>query len=66
MPEAQFQARGTTNAHIARATIEGITYQVYDLVKSMEADFGGKRVESTARACQQLMMQFQLIYLALM
>jgi glycerol kinase len=34
--------RGTTNAHIARATIEGITYQVYDLVKSMEADFGKK------------------------
>jgi glycerol kinase len=47
--------------HIARATIEGITYQVYDLVKSMEADFGKrKRVKSRRRgSCQQLMMQFQ-------
>jgi glycerol kinase len=34
--------RGTTNAHIARATLEGIAYQVYDLAKSMEADFGKK------------------------
>ncbi|WP_016989273.1 glycerol kinase GlpK [Flavobacterium sp. ACAM 123] len=54
--------RGTTNAHIARATIEGITYQVYDLVKSMEADFGKKgkelRVDGGA-AVNNLMMQFQ-------
>jgi glycerol kinase len=54
--------RGTTNAHIARATIEGITYQVYDLVKSMEADFGRKgkelRVDGGA-AVNNLMMQFQ-------
>ena len=54
--------RGTTNAHIARATIEGITYQVYDLVKSMEADFGKKgkelRVDGGA-AVNDLMMQFQ-------
>lgn len=54
--------RGTTNAHIARATIEGITYQVYDLVKSMEADFGEKgkelRVDGGA-AVNNLMMQFQ-------
>jgi glycerol kinase len=34
--------RGTTNGHIARATLEGIAYQVYDLAKSMEADFGEK------------------------
>jgi glycerol kinase len=33
---------GTTNGHIARATLEGIAYQVYDLAKSMEADFGEK------------------------
>ncbi|MEC5165749.1 glycerol kinase [Flavobacterium sp. PL11] len=54
--------RGTTHAHIARATIEGITYQVYDLVKSMEADFGKKgkelRVDGGA-AVNNLMMQFQ-------
>ncbi|PTT11611.1 glycerol kinase, partial [Flavobacterium sp. HMWF030] len=37
--------RGTTNAHIARATLEGIAYQVNDLLKAMEADFGGKGKE---------------------
>lgn len=30
--------RGTTDGHIARATLEGIALQVYDLVKAMEAD----------------------------
>ena len=54
--------RGTTNAHIARATLEGIAYQVYDLTKSMESDFGGKgtelRVDGGA-AANNLMMQFQ-------
>tara|TARA_R110000868_G_scaffold112_7_gene1159 strand:+ start:6773 stop:8269 length:1497 start_codon:yes stop_codon:yes gene_type:complete len=54
--------RGTTNAHIARATLEGIAYQVYDLVKAMEADFGKKgtelRVDGGA-AANNLMMQFQ-------
>jgi glycerol kinase len=30
--------RGTTQNHIARATLEGIAYQVYDIVKAMEAD----------------------------
>ncbi|MFT5668777.1 MAG: glycerol kinase [Vicingaceae bacterium] len=54
--------RGTTNAHIARATLEGIAYQVYDLVKAMEADFGEKgtelRVDGGA-AANNLMMQFQ-------
>jgi glycerol kinase len=33
----------TTNAHIARATLEEIAYQVYDLAKSMEADFGKRK-----------------------
>jgi len=54
--------RGTTNAHIARATIEGIAYQVYDLVKAMEADFGKKGVElrvDGGAATNNLMMQFQ-------
>jgi glycerol kinase len=54
--------RGTTNAHIARATLEGIAYQVLDLAKSMEADFGRKgkelRVDGGA-AINNLMMQFQ-------
>lgn len=54
--------RGTTNAHIARATLEGIAYQVYDLVKAMEADFGKKgkelRVDGGAVA-NNLLMQFQ-------
>ena len=54
--------RGTTNAHIARATLEGIAYQVYDLVKAMEADFEKKgtelRVDGGAVA-NNLLMQFQ-------
>lgn len=54
--------RGTTNAHIARATLEGIAYQVYDLVKAMEADFGKKgkelRVDGGA-VSNNLLMQFQ-------
>jgi glycerol kinase len=46
---------------IARATLEGIAYQVYDLAKSMEADFGEKeriKVDGGA-AANNLMMQFQ-------
>ncbi|WP_366186895.1 glycerol kinase GlpK [Flavobacterium ovatum] len=54
--------RGTTNAHIARATLEGIAYQVYDLAKAMEADFGKKgkelRVDGGA-VSNNLLMQFQ-------
>ena len=30
--------RGTTDGHLARATLEGIAFQVYDIVKAMEAD----------------------------
>ncbi|MBN4070546.1 glycerol kinase GlpK [Olleya sp. AH-315-F22] len=37
--------RGTTQAHIARATLEGIAYQVYDIVKAMEADANAKGTE---------------------
>jgi glycerol kinase len=36
--------RGTTNAHIRDP--RGIAYQVYDLAKSMEADFGEKEKNS--------------------
>ncbi|KLT68419.1 MULTISPECIES: glycerol kinase GlpK [Flavobacterium] len=54
--------RGTTSAHIARATLEGIAYQVYDLAKSMEADSGNAgtelRVDGGA-VVNNLMMQFQ-------
>ena len=31
-------SRGTTKGHIARATLEGIALQVYDIVKAMEND----------------------------
>ena len=32
--------RGTTTAHIVRAALEALAYQVYDLVKAIEADAG--------------------------
>ena len=32
--------RGSNNAHIARAAIESIAYQTYDVLKAMEADAG--------------------------
>ena len=55
-------SRGTTKAHVARATLEGIAYQVYDLVKAMEADAETSgtelRVDGGASA-NDLMMQFQ-------
>jgi len=54
--------RGTTNAHIARATLEGIAFQVYDIVKAMEADAGKKspelRVDGGASA-SDILMQIQ-------
>ncbi|WP_370897440.1 glycerol kinase GlpK [Chryseobacterium gossypii] len=54
--------RGTTNAHIARATLEGIAFQVYDIVKAMEADSGTNslelRVDGGASA-SDLLMQIQ-------
>lgn len=54
--------RGTTDGHIARATLEGIAFQVYDITKSMEADAGKKcielRVDGGASA-SDLLMQIQ-------
>ena len=54
--------RGTTDAHIARAALEGIAYEVGDLVTAMEDDFGGGlselRVDGGA-AANDLLMQFQ-------
>ncbi len=37
--------RGTSDGHIARAVLEGIAFQVYDIVKAMEADAGQATAE---------------------
>jgi len=54
--------RGTTSAHIARAAIESIAFQSYDLLKAMEADAGipiaELRVDGGATN-NNLLMQFQ-------
>ena len=54
--------RGTTRAHIARATLEGIAHQVADLVESMSSDLGlpvtKMRVDGGASA-NSLLMQIQ-------
>jgi len=54
--------RGTTGGHIARAALEGIAYEVGDLVRAMEGDTGGKmaelRVDGGASGNDTL-MQFQ-------
>jgi len=54
--------RGSTSAHIARATLEGIAFQVSDLVAAMEKDSGKKittlRVDGGASA-SNLLMQMQ-------
>ena len=54
--------RGATKAHIARAALEGIAYQVRDLLAAMEADAGLRlkelRVDGGASA-NNLLMQFQ-------
>ena len=54
--------RGTTHSHIARAALESIAYQSFDLLKAMEADSGIQleqlRVDGGA-AVNNLLMQFQ-------
>jgi glycerol kinase len=54
--------RGTTAAHIARATLEGITWEVADLLEAMQKDAGRKisllRVDGGASA-SDLLMQIQ-------
>jgi glycerol kinase len=54
--------RGNTNAHIARAALDSIAYQTYDVLKAMEADAGIKiaelRVDGGATVNNAL-MQFQ-------
>ncbi|MFW5921478.1 MAG: FGGY family carbohydrate kinase, partial [Polyangiales bacterium] len=54
--------RDTTAAHLARATLEGIAYQIADLAKAMEADVGRglRRLRVDGGAAENdLMMQFQ-------
>jgi glycerol kinase len=54
--------RGSSNAHIAKAALDSIAYQTYDVLKSMEADSGIQikelRVDGGATVNNQL-MQFQ-------
>jgi glycerol kinase len=54
--------RGTTRAHIARAVLEGIALQNFDLLKAMQDDAGRKlsalKVDGGASA-NDLLMQFQ-------
>jgi glycerol kinase len=54
--------RGTTSAHIARACLEGIALQNYDILKAMESDSGRSlsvlKVDGGASA-NNLLMQFQ-------
>lgn len=61
-------SRGTTSAHIARATLEGISFQVADLVRAMEKDCGRPlallRVDGGASA-SDLLMQMQADILGL-
>lgn len=54
--------RGTTAGHLARAALEGIAYQVADLIEAMEADSGfsikALRVDGGA-AANEVLLQFQ-------
>ena len=55
-------SRGTTAAHIARAALDSIAFQTYDLLKAMEADAGMPvcelRVDGGA-SVNNALMQFQ-------
>lgn len=59
--------RGSNVAHIARAALEGIAYQVYDIVKAMESDTDlhlmNLKVDGGASR-NNLLMQFQSDILA--
>ena len=54
--------RGTTKAHLCRATLEGIAYQTADLIRAMEKDAGqpitGLRVDGGA-SVSDFLMQYQ-------
>ena len=55
-------SRGSTDSHVARATLESIAYQTYDVLKAMESDAGISiselRVDGGATV-NSLLMQFQ-------
>ncbi len=54
--------RGTTAAHLARAALEGIAYQVHDVLQAMQSDSGItlKELRVDGGACaNNLLMQFQ-------
>ncbi len=54
--------RGTSKAHIARAALESIAYQSYDVIKAMEKDIGSlvKYIRADGGASSNsLLMQFQ-------
>lgn len=60
-------SRGTTAAHIARAALEGIAYQVYDIVDAMQRDSGLTITElkvDGGASRNNLLMQFQSDILA--
>lgn len=55
-------SRGTTVAHIARAALDGIAYQTYDIVKAMERDASmpiRKLKVDGGASRNDLLMQFQ-------
>ena len=54
--------RGTTASHLARATLEGIAYQNYDILDAMTKDSGislAKLKVDGGAAANELLMQFQ-------
>ena len=55
-------SRGVTKAHLARAALEGVAFEIYDLAQAMAQDIGKPmpmfRVDGGA-AANDLMMQFQ-------
>ncbi len=54
--------RGTTIAHMTRATLEAIAYQVHDVLRAMEADHGAALLEMRVdggAAANGFLMQFQ-------
>lgn len=59
--------RGTTKGHLARAVLEGVAFQIVDLLDAMAADSGGKRLKELrvdGGACQnELLMQLQTDFL---
>lgn len=54
--------RGTTIAHMTRAALEAIAYQVYDVIKAMEKDSGAPTMElrvDGGATSNNFLMQFQ-------